>query len=188
MGLSADERYAMLLGFYRLEQLGASRLPELAHFVPEAGFKRETLAHAADEARHEEIFRHILDRLPGDKNMALAPPHSLGTYLIEQALSQWQGTVTAPSVLSVIPVMVYILASEERAVISFSAHARCYSADRWICSAFEGIVADEKQHVKMIRRRLEQWRREDAEMAQAIEAAEIRVTSVRERFLKTLDR
>lgn len=63
--LTPDERYAMLYGFYQLEQMGAIWLPRLFRLVPDATFQRETLRHAADETRHEKLFAH---RYPCGRN------------------------------------------------------------------------------------------------------------------------
>ncbi len=185
--LTTDERVAILLGFYQLERLGAMRLPDLAQMVPDTTFQRETLMHAADESRHEHLFQRIMNLLGNPSPNSNVTPPSLGGQLIAQALAEWPSLTRDVPILRVTPLLVYLLASEERAVVSFAAHAQLYPTGDEIGTILRQIVSDEKRHVRMIRHRLDRWCEDVPAVRQRVAATETQITQIRAQFLSSTE-
>ncbi|WP_139793619.1 hypothetical protein [Sulfobacillus thermosulfidooxidans] len=133
-------------------------------------------------------FLRIVTLVGATPSTLNTPPLSLGGQFVAQGLADWPSAVGQSPVLSVIPLLVYLLASEERAVVSFSAHAQFYALGDEIGSILNDIVSDEKRHVRMIRHRLDRWQQDIAPARQIIETAEANVQAIRTQFLSTLSR
>lgn len=148
-------RYLATLERLRLSEIdGAAELSLLARGLPDRRLARRIGLQAADEARHGEVLARIIGRLEDrapDFQQA-EPLPSLGLTLLAEARRRfrpvlvrvWEGESIAEADLAAM--LGYLYRAEERGVLAFHAHAHS-AEDAEMAGWFEGIAADEEQHL-----------------------------------------
>jgi rubrerythrin len=158
-----------LLGFARTEAGGAVDIARAAAATTTPELRRHLLRHAADEARHAEMFRRRAREVFGSSNLPL--PESGGIDLAPAASATERGRLSLtdhgflPSdcfaELGEVRYVAMLHLAELEAAEDFRIHRRLTQrSDPETSAVFADILHDERYHVAYTRAQLRSWEKQ----------------------------